>query len=331
MKHTEHFRKKREKDDEVTFFNMNEDIRMKDITKKTRKSAIIILPLLLLLLIMGERTSPAGEKPLVKADSYFSIWPETIEGSEGEYITAHLISNRFIFAYLPAGEFIFREAIDIEESTTRESGNGFVTVAAYRAKPGNKTPLWTFSAKGRGGEFLFDEYNYKFYMLKQAYCCDMSARQVYYDLQNGEEIFSTTTPALTIVDENNMYRHIGYDDGVGSERPPEMAHDNTISGVLYYTGDGMTTRKLAVIADPEYEYRQQEFDMTIKQKRLSGENNVIRSSYKQQFSFTAGMLLSVTLFCRCETDEKFEIPIVDDHFVIDKAVVSKGITLKELP
>ncbi len=62
-------------------------------------------------------------------------------------------------------------------------------------------------------------------------------------LTNGKELFSTTTPALTLAyEDSGVYRYIGYDDGAGSEQPAEMEHDNTILGILSYAGDGIATR-----------------------------------------------------------------------------------------
>ncbi|GAK59169.1 hypothetical protein U27_06145 [Candidatus Vecturithrix granuli] len=282
----------------------------------------------------AEQQSAANQEskrdPLVTAESSFAIWPEIIEGLDEKFVSARLVSNRFIFAHLPQGPVILRELIDIEESTSREYGDGRITVEAYEARPGNTTPLWTFSANGRSGDVLFDDYTHKVYRLRQAYCCDLSHREIYYDLANGKELFSTTTPALTIVHEDSAYRYIGYDDGAGSEQPAEMEHDNTILGMLSYAGDGIATRKLAVMGNSENEYRQQVFEVTHNNQPIPIKDNMIQA-FEHQIALTDELWLSVNLVCRCEVNEKIMIPILNDRFVIEKAVLSEGITLKELP
>ncbi len=37
--------------------------------------------------------------------------------------------------------------------------------------------------------------------------CDLSRREIYYDTANGKELFSTTTPALTLAyEDSGVYR-----------------------------------------------------------------------------------------------------------------------------
>ena len=273
----------------------------------------------------------SNRDPLITAESYVAIWPETIEGLDEKFVSARLVSNRFIFTHLPQGPVILRDLIDIEESTSREYGDGRITVEAYEARPGNAAPLWTFSANGRSGDVLFDDYTQKVYRLRQAYCCDLSRREIYYDLVNGKELVSTTTPALTLAyEDSGVYRYIGYDDGAGSERPVEMEGDNRILGILSYAGDGITTRKLAVMGNSENEYRQQVFEITRNNQPIPIKDNILRA-FDHQIALTDELWLSVTLLCRCEVNEKIMLPILNDRFVIEKAVLSEGITLKELP
>lgn len=270
-------------------------------------------------------------EPLVRAESYFAIWPESIEGLDEKFLSARLVSNRFMFVHLPQGPVILRELIDIEESTSREYGDGRVTVEAYDARPDNAAPFWTFSANGRSGDVLFGDYAHKVYRLRQAYCCDLSRREIYYDLTNGKELFSTTTPALTLAyEDSGVYRYIGYDDGAGSEQPAEMEHDNTILGILSYAGDGIATRKLAVMGNSENEYRQQVFEVTHNNQSIPIKENMIQS-FEHQIALADELWLSVTLLCRCEVNEKIMIPIRNNRFVLEQAVLSEGITLKELP
>ncbi len=178
---------------------------------------------------------------------------------------------------------------------------------------------------------LFGDYAHKVYRLRQAYCCDLSRREIYYDLTNGKELFSTTTPALTIVyEDSGVYRYIGYDDGAGSERPVEMEHDNTMLGILSYAGDGIETKKLAVMGNSENEYRQQVFEVTRNNQPIPIKDNMIQS-FEHQITLADELWLSVTLLCRCEVNENIMIPIRNDRLVLEQAVLSEGIALKELP
>lgn len=273
-----------------------------------------------------EKSLAEEAEPVVQAEASFTIVPEHQEGETTQYFSVHLQSERFVFIPLDTGKLVIQESIDLEESTMREYGDGRVTVTAYKATPtADDTPFWQFSANGRSGDFLFGEYNYQVYRLKQAYCCDISAREIYYDLHTGAELFSTTTPAFVISD-HETYRYIGYDDGYGNEYPSEMEADKTISGILSYSGAEIATQKLAIFADPNQEYREQDFSISINGISLQQTDDVLHVD-----AFRDELLLRVDLRCRCETDEFLEIPIVNDTFVIEQAVVSPGITVKALP
>ena len=280
----------------------------------------------------GFAAATTEQSPVVQAEAFFTIQPVQGEGAAAQDFTARLMSQRFVFANLKIGAIIVQEAVELAESTLSEIHDGRVTVTAYKAKSAaDATPLWQFSANGRGGDFLFGEYDYQVYRLRQASCCDMSTREVYYDLHTGAPLLSTTTPALAVADSSSRtYRYIGYDDGAGSETPPEMQADQTISGILAYAGSRIPTQKLAIIADPDKEYRQQEFTISLNGKPLSAAHNVV-DLQTQEASFADELVLRVQLRCRCETDEFLEIPLVNDAFVLERAVVSPGIKLKALP
>ena len=301
---------------------------------ETNKSvyAIIIFLMICFVAQISITFSHAQEMPRVSAEAFFQITPEQIEDHVRPSFTARLMSQRFVFQYLAASTvrepYIFQETIDQEESTLQEQTNGLVSVTAFKAHPEGAALIWQFSANGRGGDFLYGEV----YRLNQSFCCDMSPRSVYYDLHTGNSLFSTTTPPLTLTD-HQTYRYIGYDDGVGGEMPVEMQEDKSITGFLTYSGRQIATQKLAIMASTDEEYRQQEFSISINGQPLAVRNGVTylhAVAHPEQFSFADELLLKVTLFCRCDTDESIEIPIANDGFLIDRAVVSSGVELKLL-
>jgi hypothetical protein len=276
--------------------------------------------------------SYAQEMPRVSAEAFFQITHEQMEDPVRPQFTARLMSQRFVFQYLAASPvrepYIFQETIDQEESTLREQTNGRVTITAFKAYPDSAAQIWQFNANGRGGDFLYGEV----YRLNQSFCCDMSPRSVYYDLHTGNPLFSSTTPPLVVSDSQN-FRYIGYDDGVGGEMPVEMQEDRSITGLLTYSGRHIATQKLAIMVSTDEEYRQQEFSISINGQPLAVRNGVSylhAFAHPEQFSFADELLLKVTLFCRCDTDESIEIPIANDGFLIDRAIVSSGISLKLL-
>ncbi len=276
--------------------------------------------------------SYAQEMPRVSAEAFFQITHEQMEDPVRPQFTARLMSQRFVFQYLAASPvrepYIFQETIDQEESTLREQTNGRVTITAFKAYPDSAAQIWQFNANGRGGDFLYGEV----YRLNQSFCCDMSPRSVYYDLHTGNPLFSSTTPPITLTD-HQTYRYIAYDDGVGGEMPVEMQKDRSITGILTYAGRQIATQKIAIMANTGEEYRQQELSISINGHPLMVHNGVsyLHSfAHPEQFSFEDELLLRIKIFCRCETDEYIEIPIIQDAFLIEKAVMSPGISLKLL-
>ncbi len=301
---------------------------------KLNKSAYTMIFILMICFVAQPsiKSLHAQEVPRVSAEAFFQITPEQMEGQVRHPFTARLMSQRFVFQYLAASPvkepYIFQETIDQEESTLQEQTNGLVSVTAFKAHPEGAAQIWQFSANGRGGDFLYGEV----YRLNQSFCCDMSSRSVYYDLHTGNPLFSTTTQPLVVTD-HQIYRYIAYDDGVGGEMPVEMQEDKSITGFLTYSGRQIVTQKLAIMANTGEDYRQQEFSISINGQPLAVRNGVTylhAVAHPEQFSFADELLLKVTLFCRCDTDETIEIPIANDGFLMDRAVVSSGIALKLL-
>lgn len=289
--------------------------------------------------LWAEQHPVAETPPLVKAEAFFSITPEE-DDSPFTYFSAHLVSQRFLPVYLfNGGRIILHESVDLEESSMREMNEGLVTLTAYKIQDSSsESPIlaspasfWRISGWGRGGDLLFDE---QVYRLEQAGCCDMSRREVYYDLYTGAELFATTTPGLAIFyDGGRTARYIGYDDGFGRDRPAAMEADRTISGLLTYAGSRVPPQYLAILADPEQDYRTQDFSL-----RLNGAPVPIRQQQASLWmlkpggaSFADELTLRVDIHCYCETDEFVEIPIVNDRLVVERAVTSPGIQVFALP
>lgn len=262
----------------------------------------------------------------ISVPSSFSLSPLKKIAGYGGYYSLKLKSSRF-FSY---ASLLLHEQVEIEERNDREVIDGVITVQVYDIQTEKLAvkPIRKIRVKARSGEFLYDGKVYRAY---QANCCDMSRHSIFFDLTSGDRMFSTTADPLSIVYDHEVIRFIGYDDGEGGESPPEMKTNKNILGILYYSGTGITTKKLAVIQDEPNEgaHRHQQIVVSIKDFSVRAEDQVV-SAYRHGFSRTDKIRLDVKMDCRCKEDESFSITIANDDFLLNEVRLSKGIKLKRL-
>lgn len=277
----------------------------------------------------------SGDKqPVLTGESTYSSRVEPIPESGGDFLTAHIVNSRFIFApyaYTTNNtpvHLVLRETVDIEKSLGREMENGTLAVEAYSAIGAfSGTPLWRISTKAVGGEVS----NFGLYKATEASCCDTADHSSYYSLINGREILSSTVPLLSVEYAGTREkRYIGFDDGWGNSQPFEISKDRTILGILYYAKASAPGWKIALLGDRDRDCRASQISIN-QNGKAADSREVVLFGYQTQSRFE-GFDVSIELYCRGDDVlENVTVPISSDHADLDAAKSSPQVHLGALP
>lgn len=297
-----------------------------------RQRFLIFHSFTLIMCILSTMTANAGEPLSTKqlkfnVQSSFTLSPIVLpQDKDGKYYSLKTSSNQFRTSYFNDHNMLMHERIDIEERTDREPEDGMITIQIYEINDLKISTAGQIKVKARSGEFLSYGNVYK---ATQAACCDTSNRSIFFNLTTTHELFSTTTNYIGITYGSGAYRFIGYDDGEGSDMPKDMADDTHMLGILYFAGNGIKTKKLAVYYDKlDYRdsFRHQEIQVTVNKFTEQAASKWIIAD-KHDLQISDKILLDVKMFCRCDSDEKFSVAIKNDDFDLSEAQTSKAIKL----
>jgi hypothetical protein len=164
----------------------------------------------------------------------------------------------------------FRHDLEAEH----EQAKGLVKVDAWRHPDLNKK-AWSIEQSGDEGR-VSDE----FYVVTKYGCCTAASTNVYFNIDNGERVFSATLKLSSVIVPNTgLYRYVAYHDADAAIAPLETP-DTDLKGVLQYGSNSAMHWKLAIYSkgDPivrikfKYEGKIDETD-SLMLWRVDGKND----------------------------------------------------------
>jgi hypothetical protein len=130
----------------------------------------------------------------------------------------------------------FRHDLDADH----EQAKGVVKVDAWREPDLNKK-LWSIEQIGDEGR-VADE----FYVVTKYGCCTAKDTSVYFNIDNGERVFSATEKLISVIVPNtDQYRYVAYHARDAAILLPDTS-DNELQGVLQYGPYTAPLWKLAI-------------------------------------------------------------------------------------
>lgn len=121
-----------------------------------------------------------------------------------------------------------------------EQAKGVVKVEAWR-QPDLNTKIWSIEQIGDEGR-VSDE----FYVVTKFGCCTALTTNIYFNIDNGERIFSATDkPSSVIVPNTGLYRYVAYHAN-DAAIPLAETPDSELQGVLQYVSPKGAIWKLAL-------------------------------------------------------------------------------------
>ena len=121
-----------------------------------------------------------------------------------------------------------------------EQAKGVVKVDAWRQPDLNKK-IWSIEQIGDEGR-VADE----FYVVTKLGCCMSHTTSVYFNIDNGERVFSATEKLSSVIVPNtDQYRYVAWHAADAAIRPTET-HETDLQGVLQYVTYTAPLWKLAI-------------------------------------------------------------------------------------
>lgn len=154
------------------------------------------------------------------------------------------INRRFTLVNAPVrllrGALLLVEEVRHDREIVNESGKGLVKVEAW-GEPNFSKRIWSIEQSGDEGR-VSDE----FYVVTKYGCCMAHTTSVYFNIENGERVFSATDkPSSVIVPNTDQYRYVAYHAREAAIVPTET-DDTDLKGVLQYASPTAPLWKLAI-------------------------------------------------------------------------------------
>ena len=199
------------------------------------------LLLLLLICMLPISVSAQGSDQLDRtAESSVKV---TWQNGKGVVTT---INRRFTLVNAPVrrlqGALLLLEEVRHDREIVSESGKGVVRIEAW-GEPNFSKKIWSIEQSGDEGP-ASDE----FYVVTKYGCCTAHTTSVYFNIENGERVFSTTDkPFSVIVPNTDQYRYVAYHARDAAIALTET-DDTDLKGVLQYVTPTAPLWKLAIYA-----------------------------------------------------------------------------------
>ncbi len=137
------------------------------------------------------------------------------------------------------------EEFNIERNLNAEGEQGTVKVEAWIGPELSPTkPIWTFTQEGDTGA-LAD----RFYKVTRYGCCGALNSDIYFNLQTGKKVFSSTSELgqVSVPNAGNAYnRFVGFNAFTAALRIPEFEKDPQIVGILEYGSETELLSRIVV-------------------------------------------------------------------------------------
>lgn len=138
------------------------------------------------------------------ATSSITVKPDNDGGS-----TVTTINRRFTLVDVPTrrlpGELLLQEEFRREHQMGSEGGESVVKVDAWSGTD-LSTKVWTIDQKGDQGQ-VFEE----FYRVTKYGCCAAIATNVFFNLETGRRVFSSTQDLVSVtVPNTGLYRYVAF-------------------------------------------------------------------------------------------------------------------------
>ena len=209
---------------------------------------------------------------------------------------------------LPGALLLLEEFRDVREPGA-ETGKGVVKVEAwFDSNLTNKA--WTIEQEGDAGR-VFDE----FYVVTKQGCCTARTTNIYFNLENGQRVFSATHDLSSVIVPNTgLDRYIAFHSVEASLRPVET-RDTNLKGVLQYGSYRAPLWKLAI-------YSKRDINVTVK---LRYEDKLVESEplmlwavdgKKDKSSFS-----NFAIVLSMDSAGEIVLPIVNDEVDLTKATI----------
>lgn len=126
---------------------------------------------------------------------------------------------------------------------------GVVKVDAWR-QPDLTNKTWSIEQTGDEG-LVSDE----FYVVTKHGCCTALSTSVYFNIDNGQRVFSATNkPSSVIVPNTDQYRYVAY-HAIDAAIAPTETRDTDLQGVLQYVSHTAPIWKLAIYSKRDLNVR----------------------------------------------------------------------------
>ena len=218
-------------------------------------------------------------------------------------------NRRFTFVDLPTaplpGALLLLEEFRDERRLGAEAGNGVVKVDAW-FEPNWTRKAWTIEQAGDEGR-VFDE----FYRVTKYGCCASIATSFFFNLENGERVFSATGELSSVIVPNTgLNRYVAYHSQEAIIAPFED-HD---TGQLQYGSARALIWKLAIHSKdaplPRIKFQYEGKIVEANSLMLWGVDGKKHKSSLSNFAIVLSL-----------NDENIILPILNDELDLRKAIV----------
>lgn len=205
----------------------------------------LVIKAFLLLLLTVTLCSCAQKSPSFDRTATSSI---KVKPDKDGKSTVTTTNRRFTLVDVPIrplpGELLLLEEFRREHQMGNEGGESVVKVDAWSGTE-FATKVWTIDQKGDEGQ-VFDE----FYRVTKHGCCAASATNIFFNLETGRRVFSSTHDLISVtVPNTGLYRYVAYHSG-DAIIPALNSGKEDFVGLLQYGPPEESLWKLAIYSKP---------------------------------------------------------------------------------